>query len=299
MVNSRHLPTRSGGNRRAGWLTAVCAAAAIAALSAPAMAQSKSKEDQKKEEILKEARKVFGKEGEPGGSGEAKEPGGWSVLVGIFRGDKHEEEAAKVLAEFRTAGMLPEAYAQKRGEATCILVGSFTGPDDPNAQAELKRIQSIEINRATPYAGSYLAPAHRTDLKGSIPEYNLVQAKLLYGKQAVQTLQVGVYGREDIDRPTEKDLKECRTAAEEAVIRLRQEGELAFYYHGPRRSMVCIGVFDLSDFDPQVPSYKSSRLREAQKRFPYNLYNGQAIRVKRPGQAPALQPSNLVAIPEK
>lgn len=271
----------------------------VAALPAAAMAQSKSKEDQKKEEILKEARKVFGKEGESAGGGDAAAQNGWSVLVGIFRGEKHEEEAAKALAEFRTTGMLAEAFAQKRGEATCILVGSFTGPEDPNAQAELKRVQSIEINGITPYAASYLVPAHRADLKGSIPEYNLVQAKLLYGKKAIQTLQVGVYGREDVDRPTEADLKECRKAAEEAVIKLRQEGEQAFYYHGPRRSMVCVGVFDLSDFDPQVPSYKSARLRDAQKRFPYNLYNGQAIRVKRPGQAATLQPSNLVAIPEK
>jgi hypothetical protein len=274
------------------------AAAAMLLLAAPALAQSKTEEEKKKEKILEEARKVFGKDGDKPADG-AKEDGGWSVLVAIFRGDKQEEEASKVLAEFRTTGMLAEAFVQKRGEATCILVGSFAGPDDPNAQAELKRVQSIEINRENPYTGSYLAPPYKANLRGSIPEYNLVQAKLLFGKKAIQTLQVGVYGREDIDRPTEADLKECRKAAEEAVVRLRQEGELAFYYHGPRRSMVCVGVFDLTDFDPQVPSYKSSRLREAQKRFPYNLYNGAAIRIKKPGQAATLQPSNLVAIPDK
>jgi hypothetical protein len=260
-----------------------------------ASAQRSTDEQKQKEKILEEGRKLFNKDGDK----PAAEQGGWSVLVAIFRGEKHEEAAAQALAEFRTRGMLPEAFAQKRGEATCILLGEFSGPDDPAAQAELKRIQSIEINNEAPYTTSYLAPPYKANLKGSLPQYNLSQAKLLYGKRAIQTLQVGVYGREDIDRPTEADLKECRKAAEDAVVKLRQEGEMAFYYHGPRRSMVCIGVFDLTDFDPQVPNYKSARLRDAQKRFPYNLYNGQAIRIKRPGQAATLQPSNLVAIPDK
>lgn len=267
----------------------------LCAVPAAASAQRSTDEQKQKEKILEEGRKLFNKDGDK----PAAEQGGWSVLVAIFRGEKHEEAAAQALAEFRTRGMLPEAFAQKRGEATCILLGEFSGPDDPAAQAELKRIQSIEINNEAPYTTSYLAPPYKANLKGSLPQYNLSQAKLLYGKRAIQTLQVGVYGREDIDRPTEADLKECRKAAEDAVVKLRQEGEMAFYYHGPRRSMVCIGVFDLTDFDPQVPNYKSARLRDAQKRFPYNLYNGQAIRIKRPGQAATLQPSNLVAIPDK
>lgn len=268
----------------------------LCAAPAAALAQRSTDEQKQKEKILEEGRKLFNKDGDKPA---AAEQGGWSVLVAIFRGEKHEEAAAQALAEFRTRGMLPEAFAQKRGEATCILLGEFSGPDDPAAQAELKRIQSIEINNEAPYTTSYLAPPYKANLKGSLPQYNLSQAKLLYGKRAIQTLQVGVYGREDIDRPTEADLKECRKAAEDAVVKLRQEGEMAFYYHGPRRSMVCIGVFDLTDFDPQVPNYKSARLRDAQKRFPYNLYNGQAIRIKRPGQAATLQPSNLVAIPDK
>ncbi len=274
---------------------------AVTLLCAPALAQRSTDEQKKKDAILKEGRKLFGKEDSKDGdkTSSTTQKAEWAVLIAIFRGEKHEEDAANTLAEFRTRGMLPEAYAQKRGQATCILAGAFTGPEDPAAQAELKRIQSIEINNELPYAGSYLAPPPQADLKGSMPEYNLRQARLLYGKKAIQTLQVAVYGREDLDRASEADLKECRTAAEEAVVKLRQEGELAFYFHGPRRSMVCVGVFDLSDFDPQIPSYKSSRLRETQKRFPHNLYNGQAIRVKSPGQNAKLQPSALVAIPEK
>lgn len=264
--------------------------------ASPAIGQTSKDEQRKKEKILEEGRKVFGNDG---AKNDSEQKGGWAVLVGIFRGPGHEEQAATTLAEFRTKGMLSEAYLQKRGEAVCILVGEFPGPDDPTAQAELSRVRTMEINSTLPYAYSYLAPPQRADLKGALPEYNLSQARVLYGKKAVQTLQVGVYGREDLDKPTEADLKECRKAAEEAVVRLRREGEDAYYFHGPRRSMVCVGVFDVTDFDPQVPTYQSARLRDAQKRFPHNLYNGQAIRMKARGQAAKLQQSSLVAIPEK
>lgn len=271
----------------------------IIASGTPCALAQGSKDDQKrKDKIVEESRRVFG-DGAAKSPDEAPELSAWSILIAIFRGDDQEKEAAAALAQVRTKGQLPEAVMQKRGEATCILVGTFKGPDDAAAKSELERVQQMVIDGVTVYAMSYLAPPPKKDLKGSIPEYNLVQAKLLYGKRAVQTLQVGVYGREDIERPTEKDLKECRAAAEQAVIKLRQEGEQAFYYHGPRRSMVTVGVFDLTDFDPRVPSYKSSRLRETQKRFPHNLYNGQAIRVRAPGQPARIQPSNLVAIPEK
>lgn len=288
-----------GANPLFAWRRALLSAlVAATALAAPVMAQGTTRDEkERKDKIIEEGRRVFGDKSAKGESD--AEAGAWSILITVHRGADQEKEAADALAQVRTKGQLPEAFAQKRGEATCILLGAFKGPDDPAAKTELERVQQIVIDGVAVYSTTYLAPPPKKDLKGSIPEYNLAQAKLLFGKRAVQTLQVGVYGREDIDKPTEKDLKECREAAEQAVVKLRQEGEQAFYYHGPRRSMVTVGVFDLTDFDPRVPNYKSSRLRDTQKRFPHNLYNGQAIRVKAPGQPARLQPSNLVAIPEK
>ena len=145
-------------------------------------------------------------------------------------------------------------------------------------------------------------------LDGTVPDATtvwlfrerLVQAKAMFGSEALYSLQIAVYGRRDLPNPSEADLAETRKAAEQAAIRLRQEGEQAFYYHGPRMSMVTIGVFGIDDFDPQTPSYKSSRLLAAQKRHPYNLYNGAGIKEKRnPRSEGKLQPSNLVALPEK
>jgi hypothetical protein len=236
-----------------------------------------------------------GKQGDPAADPKAS---AWSIAIHLTRGDE-QAQAPAILARIRTEGGLPEAYLQKRGQATLIVFGSFTDPDDAGAQSELKRVQQLEIAGSKPYAAAYLTPPATASLQGRMPQYSLIRAKALLSDSALYTLQVAAYGREDLQRPTEADLAEARQAAEQAVVQLRQEGEQAFYYHGPRMSMVTVGTFDLSDFDPQLPRYKSSRLLAAQKRHPYNLYNGAAIKEKAKGVPERLQPSNLVAIPTK
>lgn len=233
-----------------------------------------------------------------GEAGEAQTTGAWSIVLAVFRGEEQQSEAQAMLARVRSEGQLPGAVLQRRGPAMVIAIGSFADADDAKAQTELKRVQAIVVGGEKPYVTAYLAPPAQGSMPGSIPQYNLVRARELFGDKAVQTLQVAVYGRLDLDRATPEDLAEARKAAEQAAFRLRQEGEQAYYYHGRRMSMVTVGVFDLSDFDPLTPSYKSPSLRDAQKRHPYNLYNGQAIKQKVKGQAERLQPSTLVAIPK-
>jgi nucleoside-diphosphate-sugar epimerase len=136
-------------------------------------------------------------------------------------------------------------------------------------------------------------------MTGALPQFNLAKAKEQFGeKAALYTLQVGVYGRRDLPNPKEADLKEVRKTAEEAAAKLRKEGELAFYYHGPTMSMVTIGVYDEKDFDPQIPNFESQRLREAKKRNPLNLYNGAGVKIKPKGSPATMQPSGLVEIPK-
>lgn len=221
----------------------------------------------------------------------------WTIAIIAFRGDGADEAGQLGLDKVRSQGGLPKAFLERRGEAVVICTGRFESPTSAEAVAELKRVQAIEIDGRRPYADAVLSPPLSTSNLGAMPQFNLVQARAMFGDDALYTLQVAVYGRRDLLRPTEADLAETRKAAEIAAVRLRQEGEQAFYYHGPRMSMVTVGVFNTEDFDPQTPSYKSSRLLEAQRRHPYNLYNGAGI--KELGRNERLQPSNLVAIPEK
>lgn len=225
----------------------------------------------------------------------------WTIAIGVYRGDNNYEEAGQALVRVRSEGGLPEAYLQRRGPATLIAFGRYSGPTDANAQADLSRIQSINAGGQRLYTGAYLCPPYQGKAVSQLSEYDLRRARQMYGDAAMYTLQVGWYGREDLPRATEADLKEARQAAEEAAERLRREGELAFFYHGPNRSMVTVGVFDSTDFDPvQHPGVESARLRDARRRHPLNLYNGAGYSYKSPGMREAkLLPSGLVAIPTK
>lgn len=254
------------------------------------------------ERIKKEAKGVLGPAAAPAAdpsAGSPQDARGWSVVVASIRGDDRDAIARVALQRARSEGQLPDAYSARRGEAVVIAVGDFPGPDDPNAQAELRRIQQIVVGGLRPYALAFLSPPPQGPLPGNMPQYNLLRAKEVYGPKMIYTLQVAVYGRLDVAKPSDAELAEARKAAEQAAYRLRQEGEIAYYYHSPTLSMVTVGVFDTSDFDPQVPSYKSEPLRAAQKRHPYNLYNGQGIKEKRKGAPERLQASNLVLIPDK
>jgi hypothetical protein len=255
-------------------------------------------EETEKERIRREAEGLFGKPGEVVAGAPASGPKGWSVVLGVFRGDERESASRVYLNRVRTEGGLPEAYAIQRNEAIVVAVGDFEGADLPDARAELKRVQEMQIGGVEPYRQAFMSPPSVAQFTGGMPQYHLTRAHELFGKDALYTLQVGVYGRLDLAAPKEADLAEARKAAEQAVFRLRQEGELAFYYHSPTMSMVTIGVFDLKDFDPQVPGFQSPRLLELKRRFPNNLYNGAGIKQRVKGGPEMLQPSMLVGIPK-
>ncbi len=80
-----------------------------------------------------------------------------------------------------------------------------------------------------------------------------------------------------------------------AVAAAPQDGELAFYYHGPTKSMVTVGLFGDRDYDPATDR-RSDRLLQTQRRFPNNMLNGRTIIERRIG-GNRTQPSSLVMVP--
>jgi hypothetical protein len=271
-----------------------------AATTKPEATKPPEKKTTDRDKLKEEGKQLFGPGGSNGGGSDAKgETGakGWAVCLGAFKGEDYQQRAATRLQWIRTQGGVPEAYAAKRNDSVIIAVGDFTGPEDDAAKKELTRVQSLEVGGEKPYVAAMLSPPLEWKMTGSMPKFNLAKAKEQFGAAALYTLQVGVYGRRELRNPTEDDLKEVRQAAEQAAAKLRSEGELAFYYHGPSLSMVTVGVFDEKDYDPQV-DYASPKLRDARKRNPYNLYNGAGVKVKTKGSAATLQPSGLVEVPK-
>lgn len=261
-----------------------------------------------KEQLKEEGKQLFGtpgkaKPGEPTKSA-------WSIVIVALRGDDQEAGAAQALRKVQNDAGLKDAYQEKRGLATVVAFGRYDDPASKQAKADLERIKNIEVvvdgQKQKPFVQAFLSPPE--DVPGSIPEFDLRNAKQINGDWVLYTLQIGVYSREDNVEPSSNDRAEFRKAAEQAVLQLRREGEQAFYFHGPRRSMVTVGLFGKDDFDPQAPGVESPVLKTLRQRYPYNLNNGMGIRhtlkvtdprTGKQGKKEKLEQSALVNVPKE
>lgn len=207
-----------------------------------------------------------------------------------------------LLAQVRDKAGLPEARLEKRGAGYVIAYGRYRDPAMPEARADLQRVRSIVVDGELPFTqASLLAPAS-ADSATKFDEFDLRTVKQRLGKEnALYTLQVNAYGRADRGRPTADELKEFRSAAEDAVKKLRTDGDEAYYYHGPNMSLITIGVFGPTDYDERRPIVSDSpRLKAAREKFPNSLVNGMGVKIRAQGQAEGqLQRSQLVAIPDE
>jgi hypothetical protein len=271
---------------------------ALAGLSS--CASTPSKPDSK---VENEGQELFGGPAKDSSAGEVP-ANGWSIVIVAFRGDGQDELAAAGLAKARSVAGLREAYTERQGNATVIAYGRYPSPDAPEAQADLERIQQLEIDGGRPFDGAVLAPPMGTGT-GRMPELDLLNVRRTFGNDAIYTLQVASYARDDRRPPqSAEERAEFVRMAEDAAAQLRREGQQAFYYHGPNESLVTVGVFGPDDFDPTRPEARSSRLRAAQDANPIFYLNGKGVRARVPGvpesspRAWRMRKSQLVAIPD-
>lgn len=224
----------------------------------------------------------------------------WVISLASVPGDTRVI-GEQMLRTTQTEGGLPEAYLAERGGKLLVAMGSYEDPGSPQAQADLARVQAVEVRGGRPYAFAFMAPPESG--AGSNPAHDLRRARAQFGPKALYTLQVAIYGHADGRTPTPEELQLFRKTAEEAVARLRAEGELAFYYHDRTRSSVTVGVFGEEDHDASVrPPYESVRLEQTRQRHPNNLLNGQGIKEIATGsdgrRRETIQKSFLVAVPK-
>lgn len=211
----------------------------------------------------------------------------WAILLGAFAGPGSDRNAATLASLADRQGSMPGAFVEKRGEGYAALYGSYEDPGTPQARKDLAAARAVEIGGARPFEAAIMAAPAVTGAAGSTPEWDLRNVKQLQNaRKGAVTLQVGIYGRSDGQRPSDSERAEYRKAAEEAVKALRDQGEPAYYFHGPDRSTITIGVF---------PDERDPRIGELKKRFPNNLLNGQLAANSRAGARG--QPSFTVGVP--
>jgi hypothetical protein len=259
----------------------------LAALMGACGQASKTEQDR---DWSDEGRLVFADGAGSGGAGGEAGAGarvGGGILLETFSGAGHVERARQRRDQIARALGRQDVYAQMRSRGSVVVLGSYEGPNDARAQRDLKAVQSVTVAGRRPYERSYLSPPPPppTDV-GDLPELNLISARRLAGSEALYTLQVAVF--EDRNR------ERAKRGAERYALSLRQQGEMAFYYHGPTKSMVTLGIFGDRAYDAQAQQV-SLEVQALQRRFPLNLLNGED---EIPEPTGSSQASMLVLIPK-
>jgi hypothetical protein len=258
---------------------AVCAAALVGCASSGGDSSSG---------MQNEGRQVFGDVGAatPQGATTVRPPA-WRVALAVFSGPDAIARANQALPIIQGEGRVPEAFVEPRRRGAIIAFGAYDEPGDRAAQRDLTRIREMQINGRPAYPGAFLAPP-QGGVSGSNPGWNLANVREQFGESVKYTLQVAVY--------ESNNRAEAMRLAEQAVSIYRRDGELAFYYHGPNRSMVTIGVFTDREFDP-ASGRISDEIRALQQRHPEHLANGMVMTETLASGATRVQPPQLVRIP--
>lgn len=220
--------------------------------------------------------------------------GGWSILLKPLSGAE-ARNAELFLSVVR--GDVPDAFLQRRTTGMVIATGRFDSQDSALAQAEWKRIRSLEVKGLQPYAGAiFLAPEVAEAAAPTGGEFNLRAVGEAIGpKESKYTLEVAVYGRPDRETPTAAELKEFRNKAEEAVKLLRRDREEAYFLHTPRQSIVTVGVYEQDEIDGD----ESEEVKVARAKHPHVLLNGEGVKVRGKGKDAVMQATRVVEIPKK
>jgi len=209
----------------------------------------------------------------------------WAIAVDVFDGPNRRDDAARRRAEIVGRTNRSRWWVHDEADNSMLYYGKYESPQTAAARRDLEAVKDLvereRVKSSAPW-GPFLTPVEIA-LTGGAAGRDLRTA----ADRGMYTLQIGFY-----------DGPERRDAAEQAVATLRDQGTEAYYFHGPNRSMVTVGVFPETaiqitssgtEYAPQVEAL--------QEQFPYNLANGRKLKeTHRTGEV-THQPSFLVRIP--
>jgi hypothetical protein len=208
---------------------------------------------------------------------------GWSIQVAQIAGPTRHDQARELVAHLRSRLSMANLWIEDLGGIATVYHGRYTKASDPAIRRDLKKVQQAELDGKKPFANSKPVPLAGGGQIITDP-YDLRQFIGYY------SLQIGFY-----DEAFGKDF---RQAAEQAVRVLREDGYDAYYYHGPFRSIITIGIFSYEQAFVTVGTHDTyaPQIRELQKKFPYNLGNGVTLIQKEGGRNIGEQKSSLIKV---
>ncbi|MFN3166905.1 MAG: hypothetical protein ACE37H_07560 [Phycisphaeraceae bacterium] len=189
---------------------------------------------------------------------------GYAIELGRFTGDDAFQRVYRLITTARQEAGLANLWYVSSGRQAVVYAGRFRAEDDPEAEAMLRVVRNAEINGDTPFEDANVVAVANN--RGEVLDER--DARRLAGRN-IYMLQVGYY-----DRAFGLDF---RKAAETAVDVLREQGEEAYYYHGPHRSMVLVGSWTYREAFTSQPGQQdrySNAVRVMQEKYTHNVPNG-------------------------
>lgn len=222
----------------------------------------------------------------------------WGVILLTFSGEDHKELAdAACLQLRRRYSILADAFVREKSNGSIVLIGKFSGPDDPAAKPLVKSVQALTDGDQRPFARSFLT---RVDAarQGPMGAFDLRRARLENpGVRTIYSVEVAVwsdFGSNEIS------LEQIRSKAEGYAKQLRAQGLPAFYNHDDdrRMSIVTIGLFGADAYDAKSTLY-SDEVQAIKDRFPKLMVNGEELLkpIRKGSQETVAEKSLLVEVP--
>ncbi|MAE63955.1 MAG: hypothetical protein CMJ18_06745 [Phycisphaeraceae bacterium] len=216
----------------------------------------------------------------------------WSILVLTFKGPGARSESAQWLGRLRAADgpYLTDLWVHEIDDEFHLMRGRYPG-QTPSMERDLMQLHEADVD-----GHKALLDARPVRLRSLMSTSNRnLKAYVGYWPYS---LQVAVY---DSGTPAT-----IRRNAQQYADALRKKGHLAFYYHGPQRSMVTVGLFTDDDRVPMSVTLQGNRqahqyvygprIKALQKHFPHNLVNGHPFQDVMADGSMKPQPSALIVI---
>lgn len=201
---------------------------------------------------------------------------GWSVLLASVTGAEHQANANAIREEVvRRYPQLNDAYVSTTQRGSVVLVGHFTGPQDPAAQAELKVVKEINEGNMRAFPRAMLTRMGAGAEAGPPGPNDLRIVRRTRPNATLYSLQVAVWSTFGTDELKMSDIKR---SAETLCRQLRAEGNEAYYFHDfdTKTSIVTVGVFGADAYDSKSTLY-APEVEAVMKKFPKHLVNGEEL----------------------
>lgn len=209
----------------------------------------------------------------------------WSILLASFVGTDQQKQAADLVEQLKHQNVF-DVWMADEGGYTHVYRGKFSDPTQPQVDSALRQSRMLKVGDSRPFTSARLVAA-RPVLEVSASQMDLKR----YREQGLWSLQIAVY-----DDTAGSNYKEL---AEIAAANLRKDGDQAFYYHGPFRSMVTVGLYTYDQAwtrRMKIGDTYSPEVRRLQEKYPNNLFNGRTVIEKVAGEKVREQPSFLVQV---